>query len=122
VLHSQALCRTRAQREFLDALWTAASLPALESEIERRLTQLAERQERIAAFLRREQQETAEHFADRVQAVLGFLAAASLTGVALWINDAFDVNNHVWAWGETAGLMIASLVIVVVIVLARRSR
>ena len=93
-----------------------------QQEIERRLTQLAERQERIAAFLRREQQETAERFADRVQAVLGFLAAASLTGVALWINDAFDVNNTVWAWGETAGLIIASLVIVVVIVLARRSR
>ena len=37
-LHSPALCRTRAQRRFLDELWEVAGLPALETELERRLT------------------------------------------------------------------------------------
>jgi hypothetical protein len=48
------------------------------------------------------------------------LAVASLTGVALWINDAFDVHRGAWAWGETAALTGAALFVVVVIAWARR--
>jgi hypothetical protein len=119
-LRSPALCRTLAQRQFLDQLWKAAGLPALESELERRLTRLTERQGRIAALVRREEQKHAERFADRIQILLGLLAVASLTGVALWINDAFDVHRGAWAWGETAGLAGAGLFVVVVIAWARR--
>jgi hypothetical protein len=119
-LRSPALCRTLAQRQFLDELWKAAGLPALESELERRLTRLTERQGRIAALVRREEQKHAERFADRIQILLGLLAVASLTGVALWINDAFDVHRGAWAWGETAALTGAALFVVVVIAWARR--
>jgi hypothetical protein len=121
-LRSPALCRTLAQRQFLDELWTAAGLPALESELERRLTRLRERQGRIAALVQREEQKHAGRFADRIQILLGLLAAASLAGVALWINDAFDVRRGAWAWGETAALAVAAVFVVIVIAWARRSR
>ena len=52
--------------------------------------------------------------------LLGLLAVASLTGVALWINDAFDVHRGAWAWGETAALTGAALFVVVIIAWARR--
>ena len=98
VLGSPALCRTRGQRQFIDALWNAAGLPRLEGELERRLTLLAERHERIAAMIRRKQQEDAERFGHRVQIVLGLIAAASLAGVLQWVNDAYDVGGPWWAW------------------------
>jgi hypothetical protein len=119
-LRSPALCRTLAQRQFLDELWKAAGLPSLERELERRLTRLTERQGRIAGLVRREEQKLAGRFADRIQILLGLLAVASLTGVALWINDAFDVHRGAWAWGETAALTGAALIVLVVIALARR--
>jgi hypothetical protein len=128
-LRSPALCRTRAQRQFLDELWARAGLPALEDELERRLTLLAERQEQVVAMVssidehnRRKQQERADRLGLPVQVVLGFLAAASLAEVLGWINQAFGVEGRGWAWIEAFTLMVSALVVVLVIVRARRPR
>jgi hypothetical protein len=111
-LSSPALCRTRAQRQFLDRLWKAAGLPALEQELERRLTVLAERQERIAAMLRRGQQEQTERFGHRLEIVLAFIAAASLAGALQWFDDAFGVDARAWAILELTLLVVATLLVV----------
>ena len=111
VLRSPALCRTRGQRQFIDALWKAAGLPRLEGELERRLTLLAERHERIAAMIRRKQQQDAERFGHRVQVVLGLIAAASLAGVLQWVNDAYDVGGPWWAWSEAFVLIVAAALV-----------
>lgn len=121
-LRSPALCRTRGQRRFLDALWEAAGLPRLEEELERRLTALAERQERIATMLRRRQREHTERLGYRVEVVLGFIAAASLAGVLQWTDAAFNVDARMWAWIEAGLLGLAAAIVVGIYVWAGRSR
>jgi hypothetical protein len=130
-LHSPALCRTRGQREFIDALWEAASLPALESELEVRLKVLAERQERVASMtslidarnrreqreraerVERDQRERAERLERPIQVVLGLLGVASLVSVFDWINNAAGVGGRWWTWGETAILFGAAVFVFV---------
>ncbi len=128
-LHSPMLCRTRGQRRFLDALWESAGLTLAESDVERRLTQLGDRQERIAALVRQKEQEDGElrrerdeSFSRRVEVVLGVLAAASLAGVIQWADDAFGARARVWAW-LGAGLLAALffLIIAYIVGLDRRS-
>lgn len=121
-LRSPALCRTRGQRRFLDALWEAAGLPRLEEELERRLTALAERQERIATMLRRRQREHTERLGYRVEVVLGFIAAASLAGVLQWTDAAFNVDARMWAWIEAGLLGLAAAIVVGIYLWAGRSR
>ena len=133
-LRSPALCRTRAQRRFLDDLWKAAGLPALEEELERHLTRLAERQERIAAMIRRKEQEHRrqeeehrrqeheqnERLRHRVQIVLAVIAGASLAGALQWFNDAFGVEARTWAILELIGLAVVVLVVGAVVGWTRR--
>ena len=121
-LRSPALCRTRGQRRFLDSLWESAGLPRLEEELERRLTALAERQERIAAMLRRRQREHTERLGYRVEVVLGFIAAASLAGVLQWTDAAVDVDARMWAWFEAGLRGLAAAIVVGSYVWAGRSR
>jgi hypothetical protein len=128
-LHSPALCRTSGQRRFLDQLWEAADLPALEAEVEQGMTRLTERQARTAAMIRRKQQERREQQQERrerlerpVTFVVGFLAAASLAGVLQWIDDAFGISAQKWATLEAGLLGAAALVLAVVIFRAMRSR
>jgi hypothetical protein len=92
-LHSQALCRTRGQRRFLNQLWKAAALRALEDELEEGLTRLAERQARIAAMIRRADQEHSARLSERVQIVLALIAAASLAGVLQWATSAYEIGG-----------------------------
>ena len=127
-LRSSNLCRTRGQRQFLDELWVAAGLPALETELERRLTLLAERQERIAAMVssmderrRRQVQSDNEHLRHRAEIVLGFIAAASLAGVLQWVDQAFGVDARFWAWLEAIALVAAAVLVGTIIALGRRS-
>ena len=117
-LHSPELCRTRGQREFLDALWRAAGLRRQERELERRLQVLAERQERIAtmvssfdALVRRKQRERAEQLERPVTVLLAVLGVASLAGVLDWTNGAFDVAGRTWAWGEASILIVTTLLV-----------
>ena len=126
-LRSPALCRTRAQRRFLDDLLEAAGLPALEEELERHLTRLAERQERIAAMIRRneqehrrQEQEQNERLRHRVQIVLAVIAGASLAGALQWFNDAFRVSARTWAIVELIALVVVVLVVGAVVGLTRR--
>ena len=122
MLHSPALCRTRAQREFLDALSNAAGMAALENGLEMRLTLLADRQARISALVRRTRQEQDDRRSGRIEIVLGVLAAASLAGVVQWVNDTFGVESRAWHWGEALMLLAITLAITLYIVSARRSR
>jgi hypothetical protein len=128
-LHSPALCRTSGQRQFLDRLWEAAGLPALEAEVEQGMTRLAERQARTAALIRSKQQERREQQQERrerlerpVTFVVGFLAAASLAGVLQWLDVAFGISAHKWAILEAVFLGAVALVLAVVIFRAMRSR
>jgi hypothetical protein len=122
-LHSQALCRTRGQRTFLTALWEAAGLPELETELEEGLTRLAERQERIAAMLRRADQEHTDRLSGRVQIVLAVIAAGSLAGVLQWLNDAYGLGGNLSAILESVLLgAAAALVVLAVAAWTRGSR
>jgi hypothetical protein len=121
-LRSPALCRTRGQRQFLDDLWRAAGLPALERELERRLTQLTARQERIAAMIRRQEQEHNESLGRRVELVLALIAGLSVAGVLQWLNDVLNVEARIWALPQGILLaVVAALVFVVVWAWARKS-
>ena len=96
-LVSPALCRTRAQRRFLDKLWQAAGLPALEQELERRLTLLAMRQERIAALALSSDQRHRRRLERPVTIVLAVLGVASLASVLDWGNQAHGLGGSTWA-------------------------
>jgi hypothetical protein len=122
-LHSQALCRTRGQRRFLDELSGAAGLPALEKELDRHLRELAEWQKRITAILRRKQREHDESVSRVVEFVLAVIAAASLAGVAVWLNEAYKVEARTWAWLETVTLIVITAAIGAgILLLVRRRR
>jgi F0F1-type ATP synthase assembly protein I len=131
VLHSPELVRTRAQRQFLNRLWEAAGLPAVERDLEQRLDRLAERQQRIATLVsaidqrirrqqrdaaekaERKQQERAKRIERPVKIVGGVLGVAALAEVLSWLNDVYDVGGPAWAWGEAALLVaIAGLALV----------
>jgi hypothetical protein len=114
-LHSQALCRTRGQRRFLNELWEAAGLPALEGELEEGLTRLAERQARIAALIRRADQEHSARLSGRVQLVLALIAAASLAGVLQWATGAYDLDGRPWAIMQALILGAASALVVIAV-------
>ena len=120
-LHSQSLCRTRGQRRFLDQLWTAAGMPALEDELERSLTLLSDRERRIAAMVASIDEHRRRKQGTRVEMVLVFLAAASVSGVVLWFKEAFDVGSRNWAWGEAAVQAAVALLVVAIVFLTRRS-
>ena len=117
-LHSPALCRTRAQRRFLHELWEVAGLPALETELERRLTLLAERQERIAAMAssiderhRQKQRENAERLQRPLRILALFLSAAGIVSLFSWFEGAFDVEAPLWAWFELTILIAVTFLV-----------
>ncbi|HET8528908.1 MAG TPA: hypothetical protein VFL60_08355 [Gaiellaceae bacterium] len=120
-LHSQALCRTRAQRRFLDQLWTAAGLDALEAQLESRLALLSDRERRIAAMVSVLDERRRRRQGARVEMVLAFLAAAAVSGVVLWFMEAFSVNGRSWAWGEAGVQLAIAAVVVGLIFRLRRS-
>jgi GNAT superfamily N-acetyltransferase len=113
VLHSPALCRTRAQRQFLDNLWQAAGLPALERELEQRLTALAERQERMAAMVSSIEQDIRRKLERPLTIVIGLLAVASLAELFSLMNQVFDVGRPVWGGLELLILGAAAALIIV---------
>jgi hypothetical protein len=119
-LRSPALCRTQAQRKFLDGLWAAAGLPALERELERRLTRLAEHQARISTTVSAVDERNRRKRQGRIEIVLGLLAALSLAGVLQWVDQAFDVQRDFWAWGEAAALLVGAVVVAAIIAFVRR--
>jgi flagellar motility protein MotE (MotC chaperone) len=121
-LNSQALCRTRGQRRFLDELSRAAGLPAHEKELERRLRELAEWHQRIAAVLRRKQREHDDRVSRTIEFVLTVIAAASLAGVAVWANEAYRVQNRNWAWVELVLLAVITIVIGAGILMFRKHK
>ena len=130
-LRSPALCRTRGQRRFLDELWTAAGYSVLEGELERQLTLLAERHERIAALRRRWEERRSKRLGEWLGLMGLFLAVTSLAGVFQWVDGTFGSqppHGEVWAWVEAAalfatlGLLIAFLVAVRMGLLDRRRR
>ena len=120
-LHSQALCKTRGQRQFLDELWDAAGLPALEAELEQGLTRLSERQERIGAMIRRADREHSNRLSERVQIVLALIAAASLAGVLQWVSGAYDIDGRLWAIVQSVILGVASALVVLAVAAWTRS-
>jgi hypothetical protein len=120
-LHSPTLCRTRGQREFLDALSEAARLPALESALEKDLRLLADRQARISAVVRQMRREQDDRRSGRIEIVLGFLAAASLVGVVQWLNDTFAFDSRGLHRTEALLLLAITLAIALYIITARRS-
>ena len=131
LLRSPALCRTRGQRRFLDELWTAAGYSVLEGELERQLTLLAERHERIAAFRRRWEERRSKRLGEWLELMGLLLAVTSLAGVFQWVDGTFgsqSPHGEVWAWVEAAtllatlGLLIAFLVAVRRGLLDRRRR
>jgi hypothetical protein len=120
-LRSPALCRTLGHRQFLDALWTAAGLPELEAELERRLTMLADRQARIATRLSSMDERNRERRGIRVEIVLGVLAAASIAGVLQWVDATYTIRWAAWRWCELAALVVVAAGALAIIWRSRRS-
>ena len=115
-LHSPALCLTLAQRQFLDNLWGAAGLPALERELEKRLTLLADRQGRIAAMVssidernRRKELDKQRKRTETLTFVLGVVTVLGLSQLLSWINPAFGLSVPLWAWGGEGVVLVAAL-------------
>ena len=140
VLHSPALVRTRAHRQFLTKLWKAAGLNDTEQALERQLALLAERQQRIAALLssidqrvRREQREQAQRAADEQRRLAGeietkrrlsaqrtewqltvvglFLGLAGFAELASWFNQLGDFRGAMWGLIEAAILLCLALIV-----------
>jgi len=120
-LRSPALCRTLGHRQFLDALWTAAGLPALETELERRLTMLADSQARITTRLSWLDEQRRQRLRGGAELVLGLLAAASFAGALQWFDAAYDLNGPKW-WGELSLLVLVIALVSLAILRSRRSR
>jgi hypothetical protein len=132
-IHSPALCRDRSQREFIDALWEAAGLPLLETDLNRRLSHLSALQERVSAIAsavaeqhrQREQQRAAEvesrqqERARRIEVYFQLagliLAVASLAEVASLINGGFDRPHWVLISAEVALLLVIAVGVLVLI-------
>ena len=118
--HSPRLVRDRVHREFLDRLWTAAALPRLEDELQRRLeivSSLTERLSSIASGIAEENRRRTELY---VQLILGAIAAVSLIDLFLWINGEFGVEHQAWSIVETVALLLVAVAMVTIILRQRR--
>ncbi|HEX8645824.1 MAG TPA: hypothetical protein VF715_02910 [Thermoleophilaceae bacterium] len=132
-LHSPRLVDSRRTRAFLDRLWEAAGLPALESGLERQLAISSTLQERLAAMasgiaednrqreelLRRRAEERQQRLQRFVEAGLGVIAATSLAGLFEWLNGGFELQGRALVWLE-AGLLVGAAVTLTAIILRAR--
>jgi hypothetical protein len=116
-LLSPELCKTRAQRRFLDSLWQAAGLRVLEKELDRQLTLLADQHERVRAMVvsiddhyKREQQKRAERLELPAKIAAAVLTAAALLGVIQWVEG--EVGDPSLATAiESVAFLTAALVL-----------
>jgi hypothetical protein len=115
-LHSPRLVDGRITRAFLDRLWEAADLPALEAGLERQLAISSALQERLAAMAsgiaednRRKADERQQRLQRFVEAGLGLIAATSLAGLFDWLNGGFEVQERGLVWLEV-GLLVGAAI------------
>jgi hypothetical protein len=136
--HSPVLCRTRAQREFLDDLWEAAGLPALEADLERRLDVISTQLERLSALVsdiaeenRRKERERHDAHAraerarqERVENYLrvltGLIAAASLAGLFGFVNEEFAFDSAIAPAIEIGIIVVIAAAVLLFLVLRNR--
>jgi hypothetical protein len=129
-LHSPRLVDSRTTRAFLDRVWMAAGLPALETGLERQMAISATLQERLAALAsgiaedNRRQLEKRQRQAEQrqqrlqrfVEAGLGVITLTSLAGLFDWLNAGFEIERMSFIWLEV-GLLVGSIVALVALLL-----
>jgi hypothetical protein len=133
-LHSPRLVNSRGTRAFIDRLWDAAELPALEAGLERQLAISSTLQERLAAMasgiaedLRRKEEERRRRADERQQRLqrfvevgLGLIAATSLAGLFEWLNGGFELEDRGLILLE-AGLLVGAAIALTAIILRART-
>lgn len=92
-LRSPTLVRERVYRRFLDDLWSASALPALEADLERQLDYTASLLERLAAMETGIEEQRKERVDRYLELGLVLLSVASLSELFGWVNDSFDVEG-----------------------------
>lgn len=128
-MHSPGLCRSRGIRNFLDALWEAAGLPALEDDLESQLAVISTLQERLSVMAsaiaersRQKLQARQDDIQFYVQLILGLLAVSSLAELLSWINNTFNISSSPWKWSEAAILVVCALLVTWLFIRMRRAR
>ena len=99
--HSPRLVWNRTTRTFLDRLWDAAGLPALEEGLDRQLEVISTQQQRLVAIAgqiaedhRQEAAKRQERLGRVLQIGLTVIAATGLAGLFSWINADFSVQDN----------------------------
>ncbi len=100
-LHSPRLVWNQTTRTFLDRLWAAAGLPALEDGLDRQLEVISTQQQRLVAIAggiaegnRQAAEERQERLGRVLQIGLTVIAATGLAGLFSWINADFSVQDN----------------------------
>jgi hypothetical protein len=127
-LHSPRLVWNRSTRSFLDRLWAAAGLPALEDGLERQLEVIASQQQRLVAIageIAEENRQATERRQARLARVLEFgltvIAATSLAGLFSWINADYSLRDDTMLAFEAAILITVVVVLGVLLYMSKRS-
>jgi hypothetical protein len=127
-LHSPRLVWNRTTRTFLDRLWTAAGLPALEDGLDRQLEVISTQQQRLVAIaggIAEENRQAAEQRQERLGRVLQIgltvIAATGLAGLFSWINADFSVQDNTAQALEAIFLAGVVIVLGTLIFMSKRS-
>ncbi len=107
-LRSSSLVNTRPQREYLDALWAASSLPKMKQELDDRLAQMLAQYQRTTAIVGTLEVEARNRFASRIQIAFAAITVLSVSDFLGWLDELFGWDT---GWGSTAAtLEIAAII------------
>lgn len=127
LFHSPWLCHDRSERDFIDRLWEAAGLRAVEDDLKRGLGHLSALQERVSTIAaataerhRQRDKDRAEEIESQVrkraermdwsfQLVGIFLAVASVAELFSLLNSGFALGHWGWTTGELIVLAAVAL-------------